>query len=122
ERGGLVKMADQGAINAALGGGWSRLPPTWNVQTEFFDPNNLVEPFLDPATFHGIVEDPAVVHFTGPDKPWKGDCLHPFVQEWRALLERTAFAGWTADEPESVTPGRSLAGRIRKAGRVLLRG
>ncbi len=122
ERDGLVRMADQGAINAALSGRWGCLPPTWNVQTEFFDPNNLVEPFLDPATFHGIVEDPAIVHFTGPAKPWMDDCRHPFAEEWQETLSCTSFAGWTCPEPEPARPRLSLVGRVRKAGRVLLRG
>lgn len=122
DRDGVVTMADQGAINAALAGAWAHLPATWNVQTEFFDPNNLVEPFLDPAAFHEIVDDPAIVHFTGPAKPWKSDCAHPYAPEWRDVLDRTSFAGWDEPEPETPKPRRTLAQRVRKAGRVLLRG
>ena len=122
DRDGLVRMADQGAINAALRGDWAPLDPRWNVQTEFFDPNNLVEPFLDPATFHSIVEDPAIVHFTGPDKPWTSRCGHPFAAEWKSVLERTSFAGWTQEEAPRPAPRRSLVSRVRKAGKALLKG
>ena len=120
--GGTVRLGDQGALNASLKGAWSQLDPTWNVQTEFFDENNLVAAFFEPETIRSAVEDPRIVHFTGYAKPWRRRCDHPFAAEWTALLAETPFAGWPpapASSSKRRIPGLS---RLRRAASVLVRG
>lgn len=68
---------DQTLLNCVLRGAWAELPPTWNWQYTW-------------ATRHfEAMEDPNIVHFIGPAKPWRdpGHRLPPrFAQGLAAFL------------------------------------
>lgn len=35
--------------------------------------------------------NPAVIHFTNSNKPWKDSCVHLYAKKWRSALNRTPF-------------------------------
>jgi lipopolysaccharide biosynthesis glycosyltransferase len=107
-----VPQNDQGALNAILSGRWKRLAPRWNLQgSHFVGRNNLawtVEPIDELDTAY---EDPAIVHFSGLNKPWNPRFEHPRRDDWFAALQQTPWAGWTP--PRAIV--RRTVGRARRA-------
>jgi lipopolysaccharide biosynthesis glycosyltransferase len=92
----LLNYADQCALNAVIGGRWTKLDPKWNLQSGHLLYKSfgwVVEPTL---SMDAALVDPAVVHYTNAKyRPWQWRCDHPFRDDWLRLLQRTAWAGWT---------------------------
>lgn len=108
-RGAALRWGDQDALNAVLQGRWVEQHRRWNLQTV-----DLTGYSLNWAIARDEVEsaiaDPAIVHFTGPEKPWHYGCAHPVANEWFAYLDKTSWAGWRPSphrESKLLTAGRS---------------
>jgi|GEM_PF-2168029 len=69
-----VRWADQDGINAVLAGSWRLLDDRWNVMLAGI---NLYGQLNRPSAEERrkaqrqLLEDPFVIHFTGPVKPWR---------------------------------------------------
>lgn len=83
---------DQDALNAVLYEKWHHLPPRWNMQTSLIfnryeapDPN--YKKWYKESHFY-----PAIVHFTGKDKPWNTLEGHPYqnlyMKKYDVIAER----------------------------------
>ncbi|GLC87808.1 glycosyltransferase [Lysinibacillus piscis] len=72
---------DQDALNALLYDKVLIIEDTWNVQTASFEPDNI-----DKA----ILEDPAIVHFTGASKPWHISSSSIYQSEYLSYLSQTS--------------------------------
>lgn len=75
---------DQDGLNAILYSQRKELHPRWNTMTSMFT-DKL------PADRYGkkvieAISSPAVVHFTGPAKPWHLDCPHPYKHEYKYYM------------------------------------
>lgn len=84
---------DQDALNHALNGNYVRLSATYNMQLDFFTEMNDV--ILKPESIPDIVEsleNPAIIHFTGPTKPWKKNCIHPYMPLWDYFQNKTSWS------------------------------
>ena len=86
---------DQDALNLALGDDWLELHPRWNAQNSLWSWADLAERLLGADVVRAARADPAVLHFEGPwlNKPWHYLCDHPHVEEYRAVLRQTPWAG-----------------------------
>jgi lipopolysaccharide biosynthesis glycosyltransferase len=76
-----VNYWDQDALNAMVVNRWISLPPTWNAIHQHF---------------HHVprVPDPAIVHFSGPVKPWHWQWLkveHPLKFEYHKYRRKTPW-------------------------------
>jgi len=123
-----LRAQDQEAINAVLGDRILAIDPRWNQQAEIFwtELHHHYDDFLpyDCETLDVLRRDPWIVHFSNQPKPWQFGCTHPFIQEWYAALDGTAFAGWRPRGPSraqqlvrywgsrGVRLGRKLASRL----------
>lgn len=83
-----LRFTDQDALNHACWGRWTRLDPRWNVQRHM----------VIPALIEEIAEDkrlgqaaPAIIHYTGPEKPWLRQGYHPWSWLYWDSLQRTPF-------------------------------
>ena len=88
----LCQLPDEDGLNALLDGRFVSLSPIWNM-------NPRRPPFLALHAQH----DPVIVHYSGPDKPWKrfgrGKPLRPDMQAYRlyqAFLASSPWPGWLA--------------------------
>lgn len=63
-----LNLPDQDALNVALGGDWTCLPPCWNY---------LVSRTSE-REYRGAT--PRILHYCGPQKPWNGGVLLPHYQ------------------------------------------
>jgi len=85
---------DQDVFNLLFGGNVLYLPLRWNATAALFRKTPRT-PFRSPQDIAEARQNPAIVHFTGPDKPWiipRGIAAHPFAPEYFAYLARTPFA------------------------------
>jgi lipopolysaccharide biosynthesis glycosyltransferase len=78
---------DQDALNHTLWRQWRVLDPVWNVQRSMLFSNWA----SDSPAFLRPRGRPAIVHYTGDQKPWIANTYHPYAWlYWRALA-RTPF-------------------------------
>lgn len=79
---------DQDALNAVLYEKWWHLHPRWNVQTslitnKFPAPDKMYRKWYEECN-----EFPALIHFTGHDKPWNTRTNHPFAKQYLNQLDQ----------------------------------
>lgn len=110
------RWGDQDALNVALEGRWVELDRRWNLQTPDAVGNGLAWALWTDAVAAALA-DPAVIHYTERDKPWHPDSRHPFAQRWYEALDETDWAGW---RPRRSSLPRRVAGRAKRAGRLLV--
>lgn len=98
--GALMPYADQDLLNVACGGRVAWLPLRYNVQSHYFyRPDNLARlrryfPDIEPE-FRTALADPAILHFTGREKPWHITSRHPMAEAYRAVERASPWR----DEP-----------------------
>jgi lipopolysaccharide biosynthesis glycosyltransferase len=99
---------DQDAISALFADRHVSLHPRWNAQTTLWDlrPGDL--PFA-PSEVEEARQDPAIVHFVGPFKPWHYLCTHPYRAEYFEHLQATP---WAAPPLEGRTPVNAVLRRL----------
>jgi lipopolysaccharide biosynthesis glycosyltransferase len=84
---------DQDALNWALWGRWKKLDAAWNVQRAMAIPANAAK-LSAGKRIDG--RKPAIIHFTGGDKPWIAGAYHPWSHAYWLSLKRTPFFGEVA--------------------------
>jgi lipopolysaccharide biosynthesis glycosyltransferase len=99
-----TKWADQDALNVASGGNWLELPPKWNVQTAMI----TGEVHYSNSHFRSdelacAINNPAIVHFTGRQKPSAYMSTHPFTHEYYRYLHMTEWRDYQPAKPEFKT-------------------
>jgi lipopolysaccharide biosynthesis glycosyltransferase len=79
-----TKHWDQSALNALLLDQWLRVPATWNTDAW---------PAQEGKAGYSL--DAAVLHYTGPNKPWLlGHDRGPAADRFYAALRHTAWGSW----------------------------
>ena len=73
EKNGRFEFQDQDVFNFLLKNNFDVLPYVYNV----FHENITLSPKIN------IFQNPIIVHFNGPAKPWKNEVYSSFVEEWR---------------------------------------
>lgn len=91
-----VLHGDQDALNAVLAGDVKEMDLSWNVQLgaiEYFDRVGWpIERESLRVRRSELLNDPKIVHFVGPGKPWTTYWLRiPYGKEYRKML---ADSGW----------------------------
>lgn len=72
---GIMRYVDQDALNAVLGDQWRPLPLKFNVQPSVFVPKRRT--VFSEEEKAASRQDPVVIHFCGPKKPWNFRSAHP---------------------------------------------
>ena len=82
------KFNDQIVLNHAVRGRWSRLSPGMNMAPSFM------------RSFVRDVVPPAISHFMGPNKPWRGEVAfpHPAPAEISQFVERSPWRAWILEQ------------------------
>lgn len=82
---------DQDALNAVLYEDWHAFHPRWNMQSSLvFDKHPAPSEAYDELYKAGR-KYPAVIHFTGHDKPWNTLKDHPYQDMYMDLLNQSIF-------------------------------
>ncbi|SNZ16267.1 Lipopolysaccharide biosynthesis protein, LPS:glycosyltransferase [Terribacillus aidingensis] len=83
---------DQDALNALLWDKWLILHPKWNAQAHVTLKEYKAKSVEEERTLRTVRGNPAIVHFTGADKPWQEGCTHPYTEAYYAYLAKTPFS------------------------------
>lgn len=89
-----LKYFDQDALNIVLSARAARLPPKWNAISPIFRKALSWSVYTREEVSQAIY-DPQIIHFTGPDKPWKipyGPTAHPWTPAYFYYLSHTPLA------------------------------
>lgn len=81
---------DQDALNVVCGSSRYALHARWNVQSTFFELSPSEIP-LPEREVREAVENPAVLHFIGPFKPWQYLCRHPHQETYLRHAKATPW-------------------------------
>jgi len=82
---------DQDALNAVLYEHWQPIHPRWNMQSSLiFDKHPAPTKQYEERYKEGR-KNPAIVHFTGHDKPWNTLEGHPYQELYMDLLNKSIF-------------------------------
>jgi lipopolysaccharide biosynthesis glycosyltransferase len=90
---------DQYALNVVLAGRWRALDSRWNQGAHVFVYPGWNESPLDQDDFEKLRNDPWLVHFCSPSKPWQYFCPHPYAREFRECLLETDWRDWQPQRP-----------------------
>lgn len=75
----FVLWWDQDGLNCILFDKWKHLPSSWNVMTSHMQLfTTWQDSLLTEEEFKNICEDPKIIHFAGPDKPWHYNYTGPY--------------------------------------------
>jgi lipopolysaccharide biosynthesis glycosyltransferase len=106
ERAAQLIWPDQDALNWALAGNWTPLPPRWNAMNSLYYFDSLAGAFSEDER-RAALETPGIVHFEGPGfcKPWHLLCKHPLRDEYLSCRGATSW-------PEVAIEGRSARNQL----------
>lgn len=93
----ITRYADQEPLNAALVGKVEFLSPKWNAQNSFFDlkKSQLLKQGLLSKDIDLALHSPAIIHFSGPWKPWHQCCDHPHTSLYSRFRAKTPWPEFT---------------------------
>lgn len=102
---------DQDILNIVFCDNKLWLPMKYNFQTNYTFRQNLP---CYPPKYHKEADfakkNPTIIHYLGPDKPWKTLCAHPHQDVWRFYWKKTQWYN-----PKSISFFfASLVGMIKK--------
>ncbi|MEQ8357011.1 MAG: glycosyltransferase family 8 protein [Kiloniellaceae bacterium] len=82
---------DQDALNAVFCSQIEALAPRWNFQTSMLwcEPEALS---LSYPAYRNLLEDPGIVHYTTPSKPWHFSNSHPYKNSYFHYLAKTPYS------------------------------
>lgn len=93
-KGSLLAFHDQDAINAVLAGRILVVDPRWNLQARMYYTGRRHRPFEFAETV-AARRSPAVIHYTGSEKPWLFRSRTPKKGIYMRALRKTAWRGAT---------------------------
>jgi lipopolysaccharide biosynthesis glycosyltransferase len=86
-----VLYHDQSALNAILHDQWLRLDQRWNQTTTALYPEHWKPPAYSREEWLRTKNDPFIVHYSGPDKPWHPGFRRPRSSFFHRYLRKTLF-------------------------------
>ncbi|WP_394900867.1 glycosyltransferase family 8 protein [Bacteroides xylanisolvens] len=91
-----ILLHDQDILNALLHGKVLFLPIQWNMLDCFYkQPPFIAEKYMDELQRN--LDSPAVIHFSGPLKPWHHGCPHPLRKEYFKYSKKLS---WGCQKPD----------------------
>lgn len=91
ELNGISTLLDQDVLNEVFCGHVKYISPKWNLEPPLFG-NNRVS---DKTEKESIINNPGIIHFSGPNKPWivpNGIAADPFSAAFFYYLRKTPYA------------------------------
>ncbi len=83
----IYALADQDALNVVFWRNWQELPASWNFQRGML--YDLVDIQGDALRDRNVA--PAIIHFTGSQKPWSREEWHPYAWLYLKQLRKSVF-------------------------------
>ena len=96
---------DQDALNATMYNNWKAVPYEWDVCPHFYFPDMIGK--LGRDAVKKLRADPAIIHYTGPVKPWHYLDIHPLKNRYWHYLEQTPWKDYEF-------PDKNIKNRFKK--------
>jgi len=93
---------DQYALNVVLANSWRALDKRWNQGAHLFAYPKYDESPFDRQTFEQLWDDPWIVHFCSPSKPWHYFSRHAATESFYETLKRTQWHAFKPERPEEL--------------------
>jgi lipopolysaccharide biosynthesis glycosyltransferase len=94
-----LTFADQDALNVLFWQNYHHLPGVWNVESRLYKEKLLGLPQDQETNYR--TQNPAIIHYTGPDKPWASQKYVPMRHLYIRYSEQlTNEFGWLPSNPE----------------------
>jgi lipopolysaccharide biosynthesis glycosyltransferase len=106
---------DQYVLNVVFCDRWRQLDLRWNLGAHLSIYPSWKNSPLSKEQFAQLKDDPWIVHFCSPVKPWHDGCRHPYTAAFFETLDRTEWRGW---RPE---PAPEIRLQIAKERRRMLK-
>ncbi|SDD04326.1 Lipopolysaccharide biosynthesis protein, LPS:glycosyltransferase [Terribacillus halophilus] len=87
----FLYLHDQDALNAILWDKWKPIHPRWNAQSFIILKTKTPTELAERKRYKEARQSPAIVHFTGANKPWNSDVGHPFAPLYFDFLQQTPW-------------------------------
>ncbi|MBK4733510.1 glycosyltransferase family 8 protein [Noviherbaspirillum pedocola] len=108
-----LRFADQDALNIALDGRVRYVDAKWNYRYHLVD-------YLDRGeTRLNVGPSFALMHFTGPVKPWHDWCLHEVRCMFLELQSRSPWAGMPLDAPRTARELKLFSRFLMRQNRIV---
>ncbi len=115
ELSGKSKYLDQDVLNLAFAEKVLWLHPKWNASAPIF--RKIPKSAPSEELVLEACQDPAIVHFTGPDKPWKiprSVVAHPFSLAYFYYLKQTPYADLVKVFNKEFRPTKTLINYFKR--------
>jgi len=89
--GDKVLLADQGALNAFLHHDWAPLDNRWNQGNDILFPQLWTAAGYSQEEWQVAKDDPYIIHYTGPKKPWQRGRRAPRYSYFYKYLQKTVY-------------------------------
>jgi lipopolysaccharide biosynthesis glycosyltransferase len=86
-----IHWVDQGAMNAFLYGDWTPLDFRWNETVQIVFPECRLTAGLSKEEWREAFNQPFMVHYSGPRKPWQKNHVSPRYSYFYEYLEKTVY-------------------------------
>lgn len=123
ELSGESKFLDQDVLNIVFATSEKFINIKWNATAPLFRKKVSLKNVCAEEIAAAIYK-PAIVHFTGPDKPWiitAGAIAHPFAPAYFYYLAQTPYADCSAALRKKVSPARQLLRYLKNHSLFFLR-
>ena len=110
ESNGKFKYLDQDVLNLICGKQSMILPIRWGMVAQLFR-KKITSKFFSKEEISSAIKNPAIVHFTGPDKPWNipyGMLAHPWTPAYFYYANLAGFSIQAEKFKENYNPIKSL--------------
>jgi lipopolysaccharide biosynthesis glycosyltransferase len=89
----VIRWVDQDGLNSVINGNWLELHPKYNLHTRLlyieYDPVSPIKEAID---------NPVIIHYTGPSKPWYFRNKHPYKHLYWKYLKMTPYKYFIPDD------------------------
>lgn len=87
-----IKFHDQDLLNAFLHDKRDILPIEYNMLEVYYKRNPHIPKVYNSVKIEIIKNNPVIVHYSGPIKPWHIECHHPLNYKFIYYIEQTSFS------------------------------
>ncbi len=88
------RTTDGDGLNIMLRNRWKAIDPRWNQTPGIYEYQSRQDSSFSAAEFQNIVDNPYIIHFAHPGKPWNTRGQHPAESLFYHYLDLTAWSGW----------------------------
>jgi len=89
----VIRCHDQDGLNSVINGNWLELHPKYNLHLIL-----LYSEYAPDSTIKEAIDNPVIIHYSGPYKPWHFRSNHPYKHLYWKYLRMTPYKYFIPDD------------------------